>query len=101
MANNYQIYLNKQWCERKFYESKSGIQAVRSQPRKIQEIFAIPDEAVKAGLLWAIKVCYNQQFYRLCINLNKSFETMHPESGDAKNFALGNTKLFYIINHGL
>lgn len=59
------------------------------------------DNTLNAEILWTLKVVLSHFSFRSCIEVNKLFQVMFPDSDIASQFALGKTKCCYMINYGL
>ena len=85
-------------------ESKSGasgsskpINAIKST--QSIENFVVPANAIRAEILWFLKVVITHSSLRFCENLNELFQAMF--NVQHKIFKLGKTKCGYFINYGL
>ena len=59
------------------------------------------DDHWRAEVLWAMKVVSSHYSYVSCMETDRLFELMFPESAIAKSFSCGEKKSAYIICHGL
>ena len=59
------------------------------------------DDVTRAEIIWALRVIYHHLFYRCFEDLSTTFQQMFTDSEIDKKFSLGNTKVSYVIVHGL
>ena len=59
------------------------------------------DDHWRAEVLWAMKVVSSHYSYFSCMETDRLFQLMFPESAIAKSFSCGEKKSAYIICHGL
>ena len=59
------------------------------------------DDHWRAEVLWAMKVVSSHYSYVSCMETDRLFQLMFPDSTIAKSFSCGEKKSAYIICHGL
>ena len=59
------------------------------------------DDHWRAEVLWAMKVVSSHYSYVSCMETDRLFQLMFPDSAIAKSFSCGEKKSAYIICHGL
>ena len=75
-------------------------QLTQSNLHKVQS-FVVPATAIRAEILWVLKVVITHSSLQFCENLNKPFQAMFSDSKIAESFKLGKTKCGCFINYGL
>ena len=73
-------------------------QLTQSNLHKVQS-FVVPATAIRAEILWVLKVVITHSSLQFCENLNELFQAMF--NVQHKIFKLGKTKCGYFINYGL
>ena len=71
-----------------------------SASNKIDSVFD-KDNSTNTEILWTLKVIMNHFSFRSCMDLDKLFKAMFPDSEIAKQFKLSKTKCSYFINFGI
>ena len=61
----------------------------------------INEYMLKAEIRWTLKVVMSHLSFRFCIDLNKLFISMFPDSEVTLRFTLGKTKCAYFMNYGI
>ena len=59
------------------------------------------DDHWRAEVLWAMKVVSSHYSYVSCMETDRPFQLMFPDSAIAKSFSCGEKNIAYIICHGL
>ena len=54
-----------------------------------------------AEIRWVLKVVLSHFSYRSCLDTNKLFKTMFPDSAIVKKFSMSKTKCAYVIHFGI
>ena len=75
-------------------------QLTQSNLHKVQS-FVVPATAIRAEILWVLKVVITHSSLQFCENVNELFQAMFSDSKIAESFELGKTKCGYFINYGL
>jgi hypothetical protein len=79
----------------------SGCSKPKSRTLSTIESFVLPVNAMRAEILWALKVVMTHGSLRSCIDINNLFKVMFSDSVIVNNFQLGKTKCGYFINYGI
>ena len=86
-------------------ESKSGASGSSKPINAIKsthiENFVVPANAIRAEILWFLKVVITHSSLWFCENLNELFQAIFSDIEIAESFKLGKTKCGYFINYGL
>ena len=61
----------------------------------------LPITVLNAEIKWSMKVIQSHFSFQSCIDLNKLFYDMFPDSEIAQQFQLGKTKYAYLVNYGM
>ena len=61
----------------------------------------LPISILNAEIKWSMKVVQSHFSFPSCIDLNKLFYDMFPDSKIAPKFQLGNTKCAYLVNYDM
>ncbi|CAF0943836.1 unnamed protein product [Rotaria sordida] len=65
------------------------------------ENISFTDQVTRAEALWAINTARHGYSYRSCDDLGNLFRRMFPDSRIAEHYKMEQTKLSYVISHGL
>ena len=90
--------INKSESSAPAKQSSSSVQAKRSIV-----ILSYTDKAIvkDAEICWVIKVVMSHVSYRSCLDINKLFQKMFPDSSVANDFSLSETKCTNTVHFGI
>ncbi len=81
--------------------SSAGYYAKRAKQQQDMEHFLTREAAHKAEILWALEVVKTHQSFRSNEEKSALFAKMFPDSEIAKQYAMGRTKVMYLITYGI
>ena len=80
---------------------KGNLVRKENKVQKTLDSVTVPANALRAEVLWALKVISSHYSLRSCLGLKELFETMFSDCEITKLFKLSKTKCGYFINFGL